>query len=237
MQQDAENLRREKMQLEVRINDLSNALERSLNSSRTSDEDRTKISQLEREIVSLSALERSAQEDNNRLKHSLDEEQNNSKKVLEDLNSEKLKYTELLEEVASLQNKIEEAKLREDIVPPPAPVDLNDDEIQNYVNSRISEEVDNIQSKVTDAENIIASLKQENERLQKELEATKESSSNASPAASAEELKSIMQDVYMKSCEIFVPSDEDDSSTYTSQDVIKRLKSVLKHVTNERNSK
>jgi hypothetical protein len=78
MQQDAENLRREKMQLEVRINDLSNALERSLNSSRTSDEDRTKISQLEREIVSLSALERSAQEDNNRLKHSLDEEQNNS---------------------------------------------------------------------------------------------------------------------------------------------------------------
>jgi len=234
MQQDAENLRREKMLLEVRINDLSNALERSLNSSRTSDEDRTKISQLEREILSLSTLERSAQEDNNRLKHLLDEEQNNSKKVLEDFNSEKLKYTELLEEVASLQNKIEEAKLREDIVPPPAPVDLNDDEIQNYVNSRISEEVDNIQSKVTDAENIIVSLKQENERLQKELEGTKESSSNASPAASAEELKSIMQDVYMKACEIFVPSDEDDSPTYTSQDVIKRLKSVLKHVTNER---
>ena len=237
MQQDAENLRREKMQLEVRINDLSNALERSLNSSRTSDEDRTKISQLEREILSLSALERSAQEDNNRLKHLLDEEQNNSKKVFEDFNSEKLKYTELLEEVASLQNKIEEAKLREDIVPPPAPVDLNDAEIQNYVNSRISEEVDNIQSKVIDAENIIASLKQENERLQLELVATKESSSSASPAASAEELKSIMQDVYMKACEIFVSSDEDDSSSYTSQDVIKRLKSVLKHVTNERNSK
>ena len=213
---------------------MSNALERSLNSSRTSDEDRTKISQLEREILSLSALERSAQEDNNRLKHSLDEEQNNSKKVLEDLNSEKLKYTELLEEVASLQNKIEEAKLREDIVPPPAPVDLNSEEIQNYVNSRISEEVGIIQSKVTDSENIILSLKQENERLQKELEATKESSS---PAASAEELKSIMQDVYMKACEIFVPSDEGDSPSYTSQDVIKRLKSVLKHVTNERNSK
>jgi len=237
IQQDAENLRREKMQLEVRINDLSNALERSLNSSRTSDEDRSKISQLEREILSLSALERSAQEDNNRLKHLLDEEQNSSKKLIEDLNGEKLKYTELLEEVALLQNKVEEAKLREDIVPPPAPVDLNNDEIQNYVNSRISEEVDNIRSKVTDAENIIESLKEENERLQKELEATKESSSNATPAASAEELKSIMQDVYMKACEIFVPSDDGDSPSYTSQDVIKRLKSVLKHVTNERNSK
>lgn len=238
IQQEAEGVRREKAQLEIRINDLSNALERSLNSSRSSDEDRNKIAQLEREIVSLNALERSAQDDNNRMKLLLDEEQSNSHKITEELDSEKLKHSELLEEITSLQNQLEEAKSREDSIPPPAPLDLNSDEIQSYVSSRVNEEVDIVQSKLAEAENAIASLKQENEILQKELEDSKaSSSSNTSSAVSAEELKSIMQDVYMKACEIFVASDENDSPSYTSQDIVKRLRSVLKAVTNERNTK
>ena len=219
---------------------MSNALERSLNAPRTSDEDRNKIAQLERELMTSNALERSAQEDNSRLKLLLEEEQNVSKKAFEDLNSEKLKHSGLVEELAILQNKLE-AKSIVDDVPPPAPLDLNSDEIQNYVNSRIREEIDiavsSIQSKISDSENVIAALKEENEKLQKELEISKESSSEPTSSSSAEELKSIMQDVYIKACEIFEPSDEADSPTYSSQDIVKRLRAVLKAVTNERNSK
>lgn len=219
---------------------MSNALERSLNAPRTSiDEDRNKIAQLEREILTSNALERSAQEDNNRLKLLIEEEQTISKKVIEDLNFEKLKHSELMEEFATLQSKLEEAKSIVDNVPPPAPLDLDSEEIQNYVNSRIREEVEiaasKIQSKLSDAENSIASLNEENEKLQKEL-ISKESPSAITSSTTAEELKSIMQDVYMKACEIFEP-DETGSQTFSSQDIVKRLRAVLKAVTNERNPK
>jgi len=54
--------------------------------------------------------------------------------------------------------------------------------------------------------------------------------------ATSDEIKDIMQDVYTKACEIFVPDDEtaSTSTTYTPKDVIKRLRVVLKAVTSQR---
>jgi len=232
LQQEAENLRREKMQLEVRINDLSNALERSLNASRTSDEDKNKQAQFEREILSLTALEKAAQEENNRLKLLLEEQQSNSKKLVEDLSYEKTKNMELSEEINVINGKLsaslEEAKVE-------VPIDMNSDEVQSYVNSRIEEEVSKIQSTLSEVETNLASVNDDNVKLQKELETLKESQpSSSGSSTSAEDLKSIMQDVYVKACEIFVPSDDNDTPSYSSQDIVKRLRSVLKSVTNER---
>jgi septal ring factor EnvC (AmiA/AmiB activator) len=236
LQQEAENLRREKMQLEVRINDLSNALERSLNASRTSDEDKNKQAQFEREILSLTALEKAAQEENNRLKLLLEEEQSNSKKLLEDLSSERNKNTELSEEIIVINGKLsaslEEAKID-------FPIDVNSDVVQTYVNNRIQEEISKIQNTLTEVETNLASVMDDNARLLTELETlnksqTSQPSLTSTSPTSAEELKSIMQDVYVKACEIFVPSDDNDTPSYSSQDIVKRLRSVLKSVTNER---
>ena len=242
LQQETENLKREKTQLEVRINDLSNALERSLNATRNSEEDKNKHAQLERDILSLTALEKASNEENNRLKLLLEEEQSNSKKLQEDLSSERNKNTELAEEITVINNKysasLEEVKVG-------APIDINNDEVQSYVNSRIQEEVSKIQNTILDLEINLSSvnddnskLKDDNGRLQKELETLKESQASTalptSSTASAEELKSIMQDVYVKACEVFVPSDDNDTLSYSSQDIVKRLRSVLKSVTNER---
>ena len=64
-----------------------------------------------------------------------------------------------------------------------------------------------------------------------------ESSTSSSGKADAEELKSIMQDVYLKACEVFDPEAEDSGEPqYSTQDIVKRLRAVLKRVTTDRNS-
>jgi DNA repair exonuclease SbcCD ATPase subunit len=82
--------------------------------------------------------------------------------------------------------------------------------------------------------------------LEAELKNVKEEAAAAAAAASAsagerglrpEELKSLMQDVYEKSCEIFVPPESAGGGTsvsYSPADVVKRLKAVLKSVTQAR---
>lgn len=53
----------------------------------------------------------------------------------------------------------------------------------------------------------------------------------------SEDIKSIMQDIYDKSCEFFVAKNEEgEVITYESKDVLKRIRLTLKSVTNERSS-
>lgn len=55
--------------------------------------------------------------------------------------------------------------------------------------------------------------------------------------ADADELKSIMQDVYVKACEVFdSEAPESADVQYTPQDIVKRIRGVLKKVTNERST-
>jgi len=66
--------------------------------------------------------------------------------------------------------------------------------------------------------------------------ASSSSSSSSSGSVSADDIKDIMQDVYVKACEIFVPEDEDAAAaaSYSPKDVVKRLRAVLKAVTSQR---
>lgn len=55
--------------------------------------------------------------------------------------------------------------------------------------------------------------------------------------ADAEELKAIMQDVYLKACEVFDPEAEDSGDAqYSTNDIVKRLRGVLKRVTTDRSA-
>lgn len=73
--------------------------------------------------------------------------------------------------------------------------------------------------------------------LQDQLVAASNSSGNGngSGKAGADELKDIMQDVYVRACEVFDAEAPDSTdSQYSAQDVVKRLRGVLKKVTTER---
>lgn len=69
------------------------------------------------------------------------------------------------------------------------------------------------------------------------IESLKTAAASAPAASSATDLdsdaiKSLMQDVYEKACEIFVPAEENSGTvTYSPAEVVKRLKAVLKRIT------
>jgi chromosome segregation ATPase len=61
--------------------------------------------------------------------------------------------------------------------------------------------------------------------------------SSSSGKADAEELKAIMQDVYIKACEVFQSEAPDSADLqYAAPDVVKRIRGVLKKVTAERST-
>ena len=95
--------------------------------------------------------------------------------------------------------------------------------------------------RLSSSEGVLESLRQELEAAnaraaQAEAQAQASSAAGASAggaAVSTEAMKAIMQDIYMKAFDVFVP-DGDDSVAFSGKDVTKRLKSVLKAVTSER---
>lgn len=80
----------------------------------------------------------------------------------------------------------------------------------------------------------IADLQQQ---LTAALAASTSSTTTSTGKADAEELKAIMQEVYLKACEVFDPEAPDSAEAqYSTNDIVKRLRGVLKRVTTERNS-
>jgi chromosome segregation ATPase len=121
-----------------------------------------------------------------------------------------------------------------------------------------SAELDSLRAKLASAENEVASLNQALESVaakavetaeqhEKEVKALQQQLAAASAAAAqassdggradAEELKAIMQDVFVKAGEVFDTEGPDSAEAqYSALDVVKRLKGVLKKVTAERSA-
>lgn len=89
-------------------------------------------------------------------------------------------------------------------------------------------EVDELRDVVVEKDNTIA-------ELQQQLEDAIQNSSSNHTTTSATELKDIMQDIYSKTCEMYDPEAPDSAEPqYSTQDIVKRLRVVLKQVTTER---
>lgn len=104
----------------------------------------------------------------------------------------------------------------------------------------LSQALDAVAAKATEANDQHAATVAS---LQAELESAKESASVAAAStaaggkADAEDVKAIMQEIFAKACEVFDPEAEDAAvAQYSTKDIVKRLKAVLKKVTSERDN-
>lgn len=257
-----ESLRREKQQYESRISDLRDSLERSAASSRGGEADKARIRELEAEIdstkESLSLAQRNVLEERNKASQAMIEKEShdslmaNLRQQLEDLqNAPPPAPITISVPVPSAPDMsspevqiLFEQRIAEAVRPLESKLDKAE-KSQGDLQNQVSELVDALASAAKEAKeaqaktkNVEAALKAKEIELQESLiskDGHNNSNGNSSGGGMTEEdLKSVMQDVYLKACEIFVPEDEAESVSYSSGDVVKRLRAVLKAVTTQK---
>lgn len=86
--------------------------------------------------------------------------------------------------------------------------------------------------KIAEKDSRIKELEGNIEEFKLEIERLRSESTGSGEGLSEEVLRDLMQNIYMKACEIFIS--EDDSISFTSKEVVKKLKNVLKSVTSDR---
>jgi len=236
-----ENLRREKQAMEARVEDLRNSLElASTSATRNGEADRNKVILLEAEVASL----RSSLADSSQGIEILKEELAKCQSVIPAAPvvvdaSNPLVVSLVQEQVAPYKRQAEELQIELSSSNGRFDVITSALQVANDALSVAEQDARDANSRAEAAEAKATQLEEE----LKAAAATKPSvtdgeSESGSKAASPEDIKALMQDVYEKACEIFVPDEEGEANatTYTANDVIKRLRAVLKSVTQSRSS-
>ncbi len=119
--------------------------------------------------------------------------------------------------ISTKDSELTELQCKLDIVPKVSDIDLEGDVVQNFVKLKVEEAI-----QMSNNLNI--------EKI-KELEA--ELSNLNTSKIQTEDLKALMQDIFIQTCETFTPEDGDNNS-FSGHEVCKKLKGILKTVTNSR---
>lgn len=212
LQQEIDLLKKEKQQLidnkandsAVAINRYQAEIEHLQNEcNKITGESEAIIETLKNEQSTLRLQNSELYESNDQLKQQLEKEHDEIASAKEIIANKDLELFELQSKLNNLPNVSD--------------IDLTSDTVQNYVQLKIEEAIN-----ATNNVNI--------ERI-KVLE-TEVNNSNTSKIQ-AEELKALMQDIFVQACEIFT-SEDNTSNPFTGNEVCKKLKGILKNVTNSR---